>query len=171
MKVKFLNRVRFLATPWTAAYQAPPSMGFSRQEYWSGVPLPLWYMKLKLYFHWSALVYTFLLKYSWFAILCEFRSIFLIISHSKTWNIGRCYIMSLLMLIITIKFRQSSNLKSPLLFSKVCLLKRKSSCPWTNPHTLGAYSVQSTVQGASWWISSGSVSCSVMFNSLWLHRL
>ena len=32
--------VRLLATPWTAAYQAPPSMGFSRQEYWSGVPLP-----------------------------------------------------------------------------------------------------------------------------------
>ena len=35
-----LSRVRLLATPWTAAYQAPPSMGFSRQEYWSGVPLP-----------------------------------------------------------------------------------------------------------------------------------
>ena len=35
-----LSRVRFLGTPWTAAYQAPPSMGFSRQEYWSGVPLP-----------------------------------------------------------------------------------------------------------------------------------
>ena len=34
------SRVRFLATPWTAAYQAPPSMGFSKQEYWSGVPLP-----------------------------------------------------------------------------------------------------------------------------------
>ena len=33
-------RVRLLATPWTAAYQAPPSMGFSRQEYWSGVPSP-----------------------------------------------------------------------------------------------------------------------------------
>ena len=33
------SRVRLLATPWTAAYQAPPSMGFSRQEYWSGVPL------------------------------------------------------------------------------------------------------------------------------------
>ena len=32
--------VRLLATPWTAAYQAPQSMGFSRQEYWSGVPLP-----------------------------------------------------------------------------------------------------------------------------------
>ena len=41
VKVKSLSRVRLLATPWTAAYQAPPSMGFSRQEYWSGVPLPL----------------------------------------------------------------------------------------------------------------------------------
>ena len=38
--VKSLSRVRLLATPCTAAYQAPPSMGFSRQEYWSGVPLP-----------------------------------------------------------------------------------------------------------------------------------
>ena len=36
VKVKSLSRVRLLATPWTAAYQAPPSMGFSRQEYWSG---------------------------------------------------------------------------------------------------------------------------------------
>ena len=35
-----VTRVRLLATPWTAAYQASPSMGFSRQEYWSGVPLP-----------------------------------------------------------------------------------------------------------------------------------
>ena len=40
VKVKLLSRVRLLATPWTAAYQAPPSVGFSRQEYWSGVPLP-----------------------------------------------------------------------------------------------------------------------------------
>ena len=40
VKVKSLSRVRLLVTPWTAAYQAPPSMGFSRQEYWSGVPLP-----------------------------------------------------------------------------------------------------------------------------------
>ena len=39
-KVKSLSRVRPSATPWTAAFQAPPSMGFSRQEYWSGVPLP-----------------------------------------------------------------------------------------------------------------------------------
>ena len=40
VKVKLLSCVRLLATPWTAAYQGPPSMGFSRQEYWSGVPLP-----------------------------------------------------------------------------------------------------------------------------------
>ena len=39
-KVKSLSHVWLLATQWTAAYQAPPSMGFSRQEYWSGVPLP-----------------------------------------------------------------------------------------------------------------------------------
>ena len=40
VKVKLLSRVPLFATPWTAAHQAPPSMGFSRQEYWSGVPLP-----------------------------------------------------------------------------------------------------------------------------------
>ena len=40
VKGKSLSRARLLATPWTAAHQAPPSMGFSRQEYWSGVPLP-----------------------------------------------------------------------------------------------------------------------------------
>ena len=40
VKVKSLSRVQLFTTTWTAAYQAPPSMGFSRQEYWSGVPLP-----------------------------------------------------------------------------------------------------------------------------------
>ena len=40
VKVKLLSRVWLLATPWTAAYRTPLSMGFSRQEYWSGVPLP-----------------------------------------------------------------------------------------------------------------------------------
>ena len=40
VKVKSLSRVRLLVTPWTAAYQAPLSMQFSRQEYWSGVPFP-----------------------------------------------------------------------------------------------------------------------------------
>ena len=40
VKVKLLSRIQLLATPWTAAHQAPPSMGFFRQEYWSRVPLP-----------------------------------------------------------------------------------------------------------------------------------
>jgi len=47
VKVKLLSRVRLLATPWTAAYQAPPCMGFSRQEYWSGLPL------LSIHIHYS----------------------------------------------------------------------------------------------------------------------
>jgi len=46
VKVKLLSCARLLATPWTAAYQAPPSMGFSRQEYWSGLPSPSPYIKL-----------------------------------------------------------------------------------------------------------------------------
>ena len=40
VKVKLLSHVRLSATPWTVAYQAPLSMGFSRQEYWSGLPFP-----------------------------------------------------------------------------------------------------------------------------------
>ena len=49
VKVKSLSRVRLLATPWTAAYQAPLSMGFSRQEYWSGVPLPSLFIAVNAY--------------------------------------------------------------------------------------------------------------------------
>ena len=40
VKVKSLSHVQLFGTPWTVAYQAPPSMGFSRQEYWSGLPFP-----------------------------------------------------------------------------------------------------------------------------------
>ena len=40
VKVKFLGRVRLFVTLWTVAYQVPPSMGFSRQEYWSGLSFP-----------------------------------------------------------------------------------------------------------------------------------
>ena len=47
VKVKSFSHVRLLATPWIAAYQAPPSMGFSRQEYWSGVPLPSPYLRTR----------------------------------------------------------------------------------------------------------------------------
>ena len=48
VKVKSLSRVRLLATPWTAAHQAPPSTGFSRQECWSGVPLPSVLLQYKI---------------------------------------------------------------------------------------------------------------------------
>ena len=48
VKVKSLSCVRLIATPWTAAYQAPPSMGFARQEYWSGLPLPSLFHSLSI---------------------------------------------------------------------------------------------------------------------------
>ena len=54
VKVKLLSRSRLLVTPWTAAHQAPPSMGFSRQEYWSGVPLPSPHWKLLRGYDWLA---------------------------------------------------------------------------------------------------------------------
>ena len=46
VKVKSLSHVWLLATPWTAVYQASPSMGFSRQDHWSGLPLPSPFLKL-----------------------------------------------------------------------------------------------------------------------------
>ena len=49
LKVNLLSCVWLLATPWTAAYQAPPPMGFSRQEYWSGVPLPSLFTEVLIY--------------------------------------------------------------------------------------------------------------------------
>ena len=48
VKMKLLSRVRLLATPWFTAYQAPPFMGFSRQEHWSGLPLPSSQIKLTI---------------------------------------------------------------------------------------------------------------------------
>ena len=53
VKVKSLSHVRLLVTPWTAAYQAPPSMGFSRQEYWSGVPLSSLHDEISVLINWS----------------------------------------------------------------------------------------------------------------------
>ena len=64
VKVKLLSRVRLLATPWTIAHQAPPSMGFSRQEYWSGVPLPspvphfIWVDGPEVCLYWTQLMYV-----------------------------------------------------------------------------------------------------------------
>ena len=67
MKVKSLSCVQLFATPWTAAYQAPTSMGFSRQEYWSGVPLPS--PLISLNYHQKRLtccLFIFYLKVNWF---------------------------------------------------------------------------------------------------------
>ena len=61
--VKSLSRVRPSATPWTAAFQAPLSMGFSRQEYWSGVPLPSPNMDLNIPKFWG--VVLFLYNFIW----------------------------------------------------------------------------------------------------------
>ena len=62
VKVKSFSCARLLATPWTAAHQAPPSMGFSRQEYWSGVPLPSLFGEYKpFHFHINfRILYSFL---------------------------------------------------------------------------------------------------------------
>ena len=63
VKVKSLSRVWLFATAWTAAYQAPPSMGFSRQECWSGVPLcsPIPYYTLEnvFFFLWPSVFFFF----------------------------------------------------------------------------------------------------------------
>ena len=67
VKVSSLSRIRPSATPWTAAYQASPSIGFSRQEYWSGVPLPslnkgsssqriIFFFSKELYFEWMTVL-------------------------------------------------------------------------------------------------------------------
>ena len=66
VKVKSLSRALLFATPWSAAYQAPLSMGFSRQEYWSGVPLPspMWAHTglLKMVLSWFIMMFTQLSK-------------------------------------------------------------------------------------------------------------
>ena len=53
VKVKSLSRIQLYETPWSAAYQAPPSMGFSRQEYWSGVLLPSPIESIEVEISWS----------------------------------------------------------------------------------------------------------------------
>ena len=65
VKVKSLSHVRLLATPWTAAHQASPPMGFSRQEYWNGVPLPSPSLPKDTYYFrfWIFLSVTIILPY------------------------------------------------------------------------------------------------------------
>ena len=75
VKVKLLSHVRLLATPWTAAHQAPPSMGFSGQEYWSGVPLP------------SPIILPNILYYFFHPILLH-KNCFSVISYFFYWLIN-----------------------------------------------------------------------------------
>ena len=77
VKVKSLSRVRLFATPWMAAYQAPPPMGFSRQEHWSGVPLPQnsTTYNLKIVWHISLpILFTFSWQYPFWIPLSHFKS-------------------------------------------------------------------------------------------------
>ena len=73
--MKSLSRVRLLATSWTAAYQAPPSMGFSRQEYWSGVP---WGIKV---------VEVLLIAFRNFSTLNDLGRISISLWHTSVWCI------------------------------------------------------------------------------------
>ena len=100
VKVKSLSRVQLLATPWTAAHQPPPSMGFSRQEYWNGVPLP------SLKQHVSSLVFKSLL-------IVNFSKLFLL---GSLWgNLKLC----LSMLLPTLSTSSLTVIKSSLLQPRV----------------------------------------------------
>ena len=109
VKVKSLSRVRPLATPWTAAYQAPPSMGFSRQEYWSGVPSRFCNCPFSPFGHIAALRFFFffffdrvllflgiiiLFFFNWRIIALQYWVFF---CHTSTWIRHRyTYVSSLL---------------------------------------------------------------------------
>ena len=72
------SRVRLCATPWTAAYQAPPSMGLSRQEYWSGVPLPS--LVFPIYFRSSLNYLKYLIQGKYYVNSCWPRYIQVLLS-------------------------------------------------------------------------------------------
>ena len=84
VKVKSLSRVRLLATPWTAAHQAPPSVGFSRQEYWSGVPLTFkLFSHMSDYCHFFVNLYTRATSY----VGRNFEAIYILITYSLFFNL------------------------------------------------------------------------------------
>ena len=95
VKVKSLSRVPLFATPWTAAHQAPPSMGFPRQEYWSGVPLPspnpclcgqLLYDKVGRNTHWVKDNLSH--KWCWGAsLVAQWEGICLPVQETRVWSL------------------------------------------------------------------------------------
>ena len=112
VKVKSLSRVRPSATPWTAAFQAPPSMGFSRQEYWSGVPFYVYLRVYFYFFHWDSNVFPKILDFISFI-----NSYFIQTSHIifMPCNISRVLIF---LLLFVFHFR---NFSLDLIFNSLVL--------------------------------------------------
>ena len=81
VKLNSLSLLRLLVTPWTAAHQAPPSMGFSRQEYWNGLPLP------SPYYTWKNLFIWFLRKK--FICIAEGEFFFFSLSLFTRWSMPK----------------------------------------------------------------------------------
>ena len=102
VKVKSLSRVQLLVTPQTAPYQAPVSMGFSRQEYWSGLPLPFILILLVLLFYFSSLSRRFFQLYQLTSLLYFF-----------------CYHITWIFLFHGFSFMHSFSLRRYLVFKKV----------------------------------------------------
>ena len=79
VKGKSLSHVRLLATPWTAAYQAPPSMGFFWQEYWSWVPLPSPYILHLYLICWLVQFYGWLSEIFYTKKICHLQKVIIFI--------------------------------------------------------------------------------------------
>ena len=121
MKVKSLSRVRLLATPWTAAYQAPLSVGFARQEYCSGLPLPSPLLLLGLYNFCPILSPPLHETFPWYLIFLK-RSLvlptLLFSSISLHWSLRKAF-LSLLAILWNSAFRWIYLLICPLPFTSL----------------------------------------------------
>ena len=105
VKVKLLSHVRLLATPWTAAYQAPPSMGFSGQQYWSGVTLPSPCMKRYIFInHFICMAFlkrqTLVMENGLLFARCWVEGRVGLKRHSK----GNCFEDLFVLIIVVLKF-------------------------------------------------------------------
>ena len=94
VKVKSLSRVWLFATPWSATHQAPPSMGFSRQEYWSGVPSPSLMLKANSFkfFLFSFMIKTCFLRtftHSRTSLVVRWLGIRLPVQEMQVWPLGQ----------------------------------------------------------------------------------
>ena len=85
--MKSLSHVRPLATAWTAAYQAPPFMGFSRQEYWSGVPLPSPYIYVCVYIYICIILFSIMVYHRILNIILYSRTLFFIRPMYNSWHL------------------------------------------------------------------------------------